>query len=343
MFPLRYTAVALLVVLFCAPLVSAQDWARTLFPTKEHDFGTVPRNAKAEYRFEFTNPFEEDIHLSDVTSSCVCSTPKIETPDLKAHETGAVMVHFNTDKVSGAQKATITVHIDKPSPAVVTLQVRGYVRNDVTFDPASVQFGSVLLGEEREKSVKVVYHGSNAFWKIQRAESANPNISVEIGQTTPKRKLIEVELKLKLNKTAPTGRLDENIFLVSSDSTAGRIPLMVEGEVRAAISVKPDVFSLGTVKEGQIIDRTLVFVGDQPFVVKGYAVSGDSIRVEKRGEFETEPKTMHVVRLNFVVSKAEEYKSIRETVRFETDNPDVSPTLTFLAVVKPDGQSASEN
>ncbi len=343
MFHTRYTAVALLAVLLCTPLVAAQDWARTLFPTKEHDFGTVPRNAKAEYRFEFTNPFEEDIHLADVSTSCVCSTPKIETPELKAHETGAVMVRFNTDKVSGNQKATITVHIDKPSPATVTLQVRGYVRNDVTFDPTSVQFGPVPLGEEREKNVKVVYHGSNAFWKIQRAESANPSISVEIGQTSPKRRMIEVNLKLKLKKDAPVGRLDENIFLISSDSTAGRIPLMVEGEVRAAISVKPDVFSLGTVKEGETIDRTLVFVGDQPFVVKGFSVSGDTIRVENRGEFETEPKKMHVVRLNFVVSKADEYKSIRETVRFETDNPDVSPTLTFLAVVKPDGQVVSEN
>ena len=246
---LSFVICHLLIVLFCTSGVHAQEWVRQLFSMKEHDFGTVPRDAKAEYRFEITNPFEEEIHLNDVTSSCVCATATIETPELKSHETGAVLVRFNTDRVSGNQKATLSVSIDKPFPAIATLQIRGHVRGDISFEPASVFFGLVPVGEEREKTVKVIYHGTNAFWNILRTESANPHIAVEIGKTTPRRGRIEVELTCKLDKDAPVGRITENVLLVSSDTTAGRIPLMIEGEVCAPITVRPQEFWFGTVYE----------------------------------------------------------------------------------------------
>ena len=307
-----------------------------LAQVKDHDFGTVPRNAKAEYRFEIVNPFEEDVSfLPEVASSCVCSTPFLEKTLLKAHETGAVLVRFNADKVSGNQKATITVSVDKPSPATLTLQVRGYVRDDITFEPASAQFGSVPLGEEREKNVKIVYHGSNGFWSIRKVESTNPNISVEIGKTTPKRGRIEVELKVKLSKDAKVGPLGDPIFLTPSDANSARIPLMVEGEVQPEIFAKPDTFSLGAVQEGNEIVRPIVLMGDKPFLVKKISISGDSITLKLPEELGSEPKSMQVVQLCFVVSKATEYKSIRETVHFVTDNPNVTPTLNVLAVLKP--------
>ena len=312
-----------------------------LAQVKDHDFGTVPRNAKAEYRFEIVNPFEEDISLSNVMSSCVCSTPSLEKTLLKSHETGAVLVRFNTDKVSGNQKATITVSIDKPSPATLTFQVRGYVRDDITFTPASALFGSVPLGEEREKNVKVVYHGNNGFWSIRKAESMNPNVSVEIGKTTPKRGQIEVELKIILSKDAKVGPLGDPIFLSPSDKESTRIPLMVEGEVLPEIYAKPETFSLGTVQEGEEIVRPIVLTGSKPFLVKKISISGDSITLKLPEELGTEPKPMQAIQLRFVISKATEYKSIRETVQFVTDNPDATPKLNVLAVLKP--KDAAEN
>jgi len=348
------SVIALLVVLCGTPFVSAQEWVRELFAVKEHDFGTVPRNAKAEYRFEITNPFEEEIHLSGVTTSCVCTTPVIETEVLKAHETGTVLVRFNTDKVSGSQKATINVSIKKPYPAIATLQVRGYVRGDITFEPASVHFGSVPVGEEREKTVKVVYHGTNAFWNIVSTESTNPHLSVEIGKTTPRRGRTEVELTLKLDKNALVGRLDEYVLLVSRDTTAGRIPMMIEGEVCAPVMVRPQEYSFGTVYEGDIIDKTILLTGDKPFLVKGFTISEKTAKnlvtmtlnnlFEKEpppgdplseNPPEMEPKIRYAFRLSFTAPGVTEPISLRETVVFETDNPDVTPTLTIMAVVKP--------
>ncbi|MCS5630038.1 MAG: DUF1573 domain-containing protein, partial [Pirellulaceae bacterium] len=32
-----------------------QDWAKKMFATLEHDFGTVARNSNQQFRFEITN------------------------------------------------------------------------------------------------------------------------------------------------------------------------------------------------------------------------------------------------------------------------------------------------
>jgi hypothetical protein len=37
----------------------------------------VGRNTKAEYAFEFHNPYRQSIHIVSVRSSCGCTTPSV--------------------------------------------------------------------------------------------------------------------------------------------------------------------------------------------------------------------------------------------------------------------------
>ena len=46
-------------IFLTASTLPAQDWARKLFATTEHDFGSVARGAKAEYAFVVTNNLQE--------------------------------------------------------------------------------------------------------------------------------------------------------------------------------------------------------------------------------------------------------------------------------------------
>lgn len=317
--------------------IVAQEWVNELFPVKAHDFGTVPKGAKSEYRFEVYNPFEEDIILESVSSSCACSTPTIETKVLKTYEKGSVHVRFNTEKLSGHQKATLTVKIGGQFKGYATLQVRGYVRNDIVFEPASVRFDSVPLGEESEKIVKIVYRGSNRLWRIQKVESDNPNILVALDKTKPMRNSIETELHITLKKDAPAGPIADKIFIISSDSISNRIPLQVEGEVRACLSVKPDMLSLGPVEEGTNILRTFVVSGNQPFSIIGIKSNEQTIDVSVKEEMlKHEPATRFILPVNFIVKEIGERKSVRETIQLQTDHPQ-SPTLEVqvFAVLKP--------
>lgn len=256
---------------------------------------------------------------------------------MKTYEKGTIHVRFNTDKVSGHQKATLTVKIGGQFQGYATLQVRGFIRNDITFEPSSVRFDTVPLGEEREKKVKVVFTGSNPFWKIQEAQCANPNISVTIGKLKPMRNRIEIDLLVKLHKDAAPGPITDKIFLTTSDASVNHIPLQVEGEIRAAVFVKPDFLSLGPVQEGANLIRTFVISGNQPFTIRNVKSNDKAIDVSVNEKlFQTEPSTRFILPVNFTVKEVKERKSVRETIQFETDNPQ-SPTLEvqIFAVLKP--------
>ena len=59
------------------------DWARAMFDQTSHDFGVVARGAKVEYRFVVKNPYNEDMQIESVRSSCGCSAAEATKQHLK--------------------------------------------------------------------------------------------------------------------------------------------------------------------------------------------------------------------------------------------------------------------
>ena len=55
----------------------AQDWAKQMFPVTSHNFGTVAKGSKTEYRFRFSNLYKEDVRVVSVRTSCCCTSPVI--------------------------------------------------------------------------------------------------------------------------------------------------------------------------------------------------------------------------------------------------------------------------
>ena len=54
----RSLITALLLVLATVANASAQEWAKKLFQTHSHDFGTVARGSKTVYEFEIENIYD---------------------------------------------------------------------------------------------------------------------------------------------------------------------------------------------------------------------------------------------------------------------------------------------
>src|SRR5688500_18906127 len=131
----RQLAIALSVLVLAASGASAKEWAYKMFKETRHDFGHVAHGSKGSFAFEITNPYEEDVHIADVRTSCGCTTPTITKNTLKTWEKGSVIATFNTRSYSGQRSATIKVIIDKPFYAEVQLTVTGYIHNDVDFEP----------------------------------------------------------------------------------------------------------------------------------------------------------------------------------------------------------------
>ena len=134
----------------CVSTANAQDWAKRMFTKTAHDFGTVVRGAKTEFRFTFKNIYVEDVHVASVRSSCGCTTPEITKRDLKTYETSYVLATYNTHAFVGHRSATVTVTFDKPFYAEVQLQVSGNIRGDIVVQPNFVNLGTVNQGQATE-------------------------------------------------------------------------------------------------------------------------------------------------------------------------------------------------
>ncbi len=315
-----------LMFLLLASSATAQQWARKMFEKTSHDFGTIARGAKAEYKFEFKNIFEEDVHIRDVRSSCGCTDPKIVNPSLKTWETGHIVAAFNTRSFKGSHSATLTVVIDKPYPAEVQLQVYGNVRSDVVFQPGSVQFGAVQQGTEILKRVAVKYAGRDT-WQIKDVRSAYPHFEVELEETARGGRRVSYDLIVRLKPTAPPGFVNEQLILITDDQRNVRIPLDVEGQVRAAVTVSPKQWMLGEVASGATVSKKLVVSGKRPFKILSVDCDDDCFTFKT----DDKAKKLHFVTAEFAPTDAK--GKVRQTIRIRTDLGDAVVTLDAYATI----------
>ena len=285
-----------LVGLFVSPCFG-QEWARKMFKVTEHDFGSVARGAKAEYRFVFDNIYMEDVHVSGVRTSCGCTTPSVETPLLKTYEQGAILAHFNTDSFLGQRSATLTVSIDKPFVAEVQLQVRGYIRNDVVVEPGSVQFGSIDQGTGYSQVAAVNYSGGGD-WKVLEIKSANPHITAKAVETARSEGQVSYQLKVLVDQSTPAGYLNDYLMVVTNDATGQQIPVLVEGRVMPSISVSPPALFMGVVQPGEKVVKQLVVKGREALPHSGRCLRGQVVPIRhlegNRGEGSApDPRNVH--------------------------------------------------
>lgn len=326
---LRYIILSITVV-FC-PVVSsssAQEWARKMFAETKHDFGSIVRDARAEYRFVLKNIYADDVHIASVRSSCKCATPRIEKALLKTYEEGAIVAKINSDRLRGHQASTITVTIDKPYRAQVQLHVKVYIHGSVMITPEAVRIGRVDQESPAEGMATVTYTRGE-HWKILEVRSANPHLSAEAIEISRGAGQVRYELQVHLDDSAPPGSIQDQLLLVTNDGQRSQVPVSVLGEVVPPISVSPASLFLGVLHPGEEVTKQLVVRGKEPFRITKVERGCDCF--EFRRPKEGEPKRIHVVPLAF---KAKQTPGrLEKKIRIETDYQGQTVVVTVLAVI----------
>jgi len=297
-----------------------------MFTTREHDFGTVAKSAKVEYEFEITNPWVEDVHIAGVRSSCGCTTPRIENPSLKSWEKGKVVAHFNTHLFTGHKGATLTVTIDRPFPAEVQLRVDGVIRDDIAFNPTSVEFGTVDAGVASEQLVNIGY-GGYANWQLQQVRSANPHLSARVTELSRQPGQVLYQLSVRLDKKAPEGYFRDHLMLVGNDQQ--ETPILVEGRVESQISASPAALMMGVVQPGQKSSKPIVLKGKQPFRIVSITCADKSFKFSP----DTKSTQLHMIPVTFEAGK--QTGKVQREIRIVTDQGKVVQVPAYAVVATP--------
>jgi hypothetical protein len=327
---MRKTTVAALVgmVLSGAPAWATQ-WAQDMFAESEHDFGTVARAATAEYAFKLTNPYQEDVRIADVRSSCGCTSVWVKDNKrvLKTHESGAIVAHINSDKFLGSKGATITVTLDRPRAAQAQLRVRAYIRDDVSLRPGSVQLGTVKQGTATQRSIEVVCSGRGGLRPVD-VRSTNPHLSARLVSSAGGWQST-YRLDVRLGAQAPAGFVRDQLVLVLSDRRT-QVPVPVEGRVVAGVTVSPERLLIGLVEPGEEVRKMVIVRGTTPFRIKNVRSESDAFRLDLPPQGSAKP--VHVIPVTFTAGH--QPGRVVGTIHIETDQGTEPVAVTANAEVQ---------
>jgi len=235
-----------------------------------------------------------------VRSSCGCTSPSVTANTLKTFEKGAVVAKFNTASFLGHRSATITVVIDKPYYAEVQLQVAGFIRGDVVFEPGVINLGQLEQGAGGEAQVKVTYAGREN-WNITDIRSANSNFEVELSDPMRGRGQVVYMMTVRLKPDAPVGFINDQLTLVSDDVRNETIPLQVEGRVLSLLDVSPSSLLIGALEPGQKVTKQLVVKSKQKFKVTEVTCANDGFQFKlPSGD---QAKSLHLIPVTFTAGE----------------------------------------
>jgi len=324
----RIAILALSVAVLLPSPLRAQEWAEKMFTVRSYNFGNIARGAKAEYAFELTNLYLEDVHIASVRATCGCATPRIEKDTLKTYEKGAVIAHIHSDRFLGNQGSTITVTIDKPQYAQVQLNVQVHIFADVLLEPSNVALRGVAQGTSAERTISVRYTG-RSDWQVVEVRSGNPHLTGTVKETARQGGQISYDLKVVLGKDAPAGYVREHLWLITNDPRTKEIPVPVEGHVQADISVSPSSLFLGVVEPGQSVTKPIVIRGQKPFRIS--SIRGDCKCLQATAPKGQGPQSLYVVPITFTA--ADKAGRVAPTVQIETDSGQTVLKVPAYAVV----------
>ncbi len=326
---IRHLPLTLLLALLAPAICSGQEWAKKMFATTSHDFGAVARGATVEYSFKFNNPFEEDVHIASVSSSCGCTTPRVTKDLLKTYDESAVIAVFNTKSFLGQRSATLTVRIDQPFPAEVQLSIAGYIRSDIVLTPGAAEFGTVDQGTGAEKKLTITYAGRND-WKILSTRSSSPHVQSKFTETARGNGQVSYELLVSIRPDAPAGYLKDQVMLVTDDQQKMEVPVEVEARIVSELTISPTNLFLGALAPGQKVTKQLVVQAKRPFRVTKVECSDPSFAFQAADG--TVPKPVHLVPVTFTAG-ADPGKITRQIVITTDLGP--QSVSAFAQVVEP--------
>lgn len=317
---LRWSGLVLTLTLSFAAQANASAGSNELFPEMTFDFGAVPRSAKIEHVFALNNPYDQELHIAWVRSSCGCTLPRAEKDVVPPHGKGAIVAEFNTRSFTGQHGATVIVLIDRPIVTEIRLNVKGYIRTDVVVDPSQVNFGTVDEGAGAERKFNVDYAG-RPDWKILEVKSGLPAVSTSLKEVRRAAGRTSYEVTVRLAADAPAGYLREQLTLVTNDHRATEFPVIVEARVAPELAVSPSTLMLGIVQPGQSVTRQLVIRAKRAFKVVSLSSMGEAADPEVGtytfGAAADQAKAVHVVPVTFTAGK--QSGKVAQRIRIETD------------------------
>lgn len=118
------TVLILFLLSACSPAVIRND-ASIGFGKEKHDFGTLPYKKEVNHVFEFNNPGNTPLIISDVKTSCGCTVPEWPKNPIRPGEKGKIKIKYDAAYPGVFHKTVEVFYNGTGSPH--SLEIKGEV------------------------------------------------------------------------------------------------------------------------------------------------------------------------------------------------------------------------
>lgn len=98
---------------------------KAVFEKLTHDFDTIVQNGPGTYEFVFKNIGDEPLLITNVKSSCGCTTPYWPKEAIKPGESSKIKVRYNTQRIGPFAKSVTVAFQNIQAPSI--LRIKGTV------------------------------------------------------------------------------------------------------------------------------------------------------------------------------------------------------------------------
>lgn len=346
---MRNVVFALVAAALATGPVRAQEseWANKLFEERTKDFGTHPRGVQLKHTFKITNIYKVPLDITEIRVTCGCLTyttalydaqTKRPKKSLMPNESATIDINMDGTKFSGPKIINMYVSVGPKFISTATLTVQAVARQDVTFNPGTVNFGVVGRGQTPTQTIDVEYAG-NLDWRVTEiVKNANAPFSVKaeelyreepvkggiLGGVFKKAQAGRVgyRLSLTLKSDTPPGAFKQELLLKTNDPNSPVLTVLAEGKIQANLTVNPSKVNLGNLKVGDTKTARVIVVGQRAFRITGIEGHGDGLKVE----LPVMAQESQILVFNFEAKTPGEFhRQIR--IRTDQDNETVVVTL----------------
>lgn len=242
---------------FCTMTLGSQaaNGPRIAFANPVFEFGTINAGKTFEHRYWFTNTGDQTLEITNVHSTCGCTTLDGWPRKLEAGESGAIGIKFNSTKVVGnVQKAVVVYSTDTLHP-ITELTVKGRVGRPIEFNPKWVYLNGAAGTNALPPQVVAITNSANEPLLVHSLKSTNSAFQGTIITNVFGR---EYHIEISAVRPLPMGvtRGEISVTTSSEDMPAITIPTMVN--IQSPVNIMPASLSLPTAPLANAVTNTLV-------------------------------------------------------------------------------------
>jgi hypothetical protein len=209
---------------------------RIQFAEPVFDFGEIASGGSFQHDFVFTNVGTATLEISQVRTSCGCTTAGEWDRRVEPGATGRIPIKFDTGSFSGPIQKTVTLVSNDPEQGRAVLQVKGKIFVAVEVSPKTVMFQYEHESAAREtKEVRLVSHLTEPL-AFSEVRSENPSFHAVLEAVRP-----GAEFVLRITTVPPvgTGTVAGPVVLTPSDTNVPPIRVQVYAMERQPLLISP--------------------------------------------------------------------------------------------------------